>query len=119
MAILQKTLPQEQLIQVHYFCDTEINVALWLKTFPNVHFSVGGVASQFKPWQIDGVKSIPRGRLLLETDAPYAPVHGIYSTPFGITAVAQTLAKYLGITAREVLAQTTANAIRFFQLEDP
>lgn len=75
------------------------------------------VGQQFKPWQIDRVRKIPRERLLLETDAPYAAVRDSFSTPYGIGTVAQTLAGYLNTMAQEVLVWTTANAIRFFQLE--
>ena len=116
LAILQRTLPKQQAIQVHFFCDTAKVVDRWLAAFPNVHFSVGGMVTQFKLWQVDGVRRIPRGRLLLETDAPYAAVTNAFSTPYTIGVVAKTLAGYFETTAREVMLQTTGNAIRFFQL---
>lgn len=61
---------------------------------------------------------IPLDRLLLETDAPYLtpePYRGSRNEPKYIPVIAKFIATYLGTTADEIAAQTTANTLRLFQ----
>ena len=62
---MSRTLPHEQFIQVHYFCDTEMNVALWPRVFPNVHISVGGVGKWLScsDWEYRCVSWISKHKL--------------------------------------------------------
>lgn len=62
-------------------------------------------------------RSMPRDRLLVETDAPYlAPVphRGKRNEPAYVADTAAVLAATIGMTAEEVAAITTENAFRLF-----
>lgn len=68
--------------------------------------------------------SIPRDRLLIETDAPFMyPYSGgnggrrARCEPKDLRAVAQTLAACYGVSFDEIAAATTANARQFFALD--
>ena len=66
------------------------------------------------------VRSVPRGRLMVETDAPYlAPVphRGRRNEPAFVAEVAEVLASIRGEDLREVEGYTSENAIRFFNLK--
>jgi TatD DNase family protein len=68
----------------------------------------------------DLVRSVPRDRLMVETDAPYlAPVphRGRRNEPAYVARVAETLAAIRGEEVDEVREYTTENAIRFFGME--
>jgi len=63
------------------------------------------------------VRSIPRNRVMVETDAPYlAPVphRGRRNEPAFVADVAEALAAIRGEPSGEVRAYTSENAIRFF-----
>jgi TatD DNase family protein len=60
-------------------------------------------------------------RLMVETDAPYLTPHpwrGQRNEPAHIPVIVERLASLYGATPAEVVAATTAVALRFFQLED-
>ena len=61
--------------------------------------------------------SLPRDRLLVETDAPYLapqPWRGKRNEPAYVTATASVLAQAIGVTEAEVAAITTENFFRLF-----
>ena len=65
------------------------------------------------------VRSVPRDRLMVETDAPYlAPVphRGRRNEPSYVPRVAESLAHIRGEDLEEVQGYTTENAVRFFNL---
>lgn len=65
------------------------------------------------------VRTLPRDRLVIETDSPYltpAPFRGRPNTPAYVKFVNEGLAACLGISSDECAALTTANAERFFRL---
>jgi len=65
------------------------------------------------------VRSVPRDRLMVETDAPYlAPVphRGRRNEPSYVAQVAQGLAAIRGEDLEEVEGYTSENAVRFFNL---
>lgn len=65
------------------------------------------------------VRSLPRERLLVETDAPYlspAPFRGRPNHPSYVRFVNNGLAACLGISEEECASLTTGNAERFFSL---
>jgi TatD DNase family protein len=71
------------------------------------------------PEQITMVKSVPLGRLLVETDAPYLtpkPFRGKICKPEYVRDTARFLAELRGETLEEFTEATTANAIKLFNL---
>jgi len=67
------------------------------------------------------VRSVPRDRLMVETDGPYlapAPFRGRRNEPAHVARVAEVLAAIRGEDPQEVQGYTTENAIRFFGLEE-
>ena len=66
------------------------------------------------------VRSLPRDRIVIETDAPYltpAPFRGKPNKPAYVLYVNAALSSCLGIEQGECALQTTANAERFFGLK--
>ncbi|TYZ68133.1 hypothetical protein PybrP1_000933 [[Pythium] brassicae (nom. inval.)] len=65
--------------------------------------------------------SIPTDKLMIETDAPFMYPYGnnvkARCEPKDLRAVAQTLAECYRVTPDEIAATSTANAKRFFQLD--
>jgi TatD DNase family protein len=68
---------------------------------------------------------IPAGQLLIETDAPYLKPRNLRprvkthrNEPCWLPWIAQTLAACRNETFDQLAAQTTANARRFFRLEE-
>ncbi|HEX7054376.1 MAG TPA: TatD family hydrolase [Burkholderiales bacterium] len=71
------------------------------------------------------VREIPRDRLLLETDAPYLTPRDMRPQPRArrnepafLPHIARTVAAALGRPAEEVAAQTAANALAFFAIDE-
>lgn len=65
---------------------------------------------------------LPLDRVLIETDSPYlAPVphRGKRNEPAFVIYTAQALAQARGVPLEEIIAQTTANFVRLFQLRLP
>ena len=100
----------------------------WLQAFPNTYFSVGGAATTFTQQQKEGLALIPKDRLLLESDAPYAapqmaakgvPKRRLISHPYTLVQMAWVVAEVHQTAVSIVLNQTAQNARRFFGLEDP
>lgn len=63
--------------------------------------------------------SVPRDRIVIETDSPYmapVPYRGQKNRPAWVAHVNKGLATALGISEEECAALTTANAERFFRL---
>jgi Tat protein secretion system quality control protein TatD with DNase activity len=84
LSILEKTLGKKHPIQLHFFTGGIQKVEAWQGW--NVYFSVPVGMTHQQPAQ--GFKTILRGRLLLETDAPYMPLPGRkHSTPFDAIVV--------------------------------
>jgi len=69
----------------------------------------------------DLIRSIPRDRLMVETDGPYLapePHRGRRNEPAYVVRVAEALAEIRGEDLQEVQGYTTTNAVRFFGLGD-
>lgn len=69
----------------------------------------------------DIARTIPRDRILVETDSPYlapVPFRGKKNKPGNVASTAQCLADTLGVDISEVESFTTANAKRLFKLTE-
>lgn len=81
-------------------------------------FGVDGPISYKKADELRRVIStIPRDRIVLETDSPYlspVPFRGKPNRPAYVPHIASALASVWGESPQEVASITTANAIRFF-----
>ncbi|ASY56699.1 MULTISPECIES: TatD family hydrolase [Sinorhizobium] len=65
----------------------------------------------------DIAKTIPRDRLIVETDAPYLapkPFRGKRNEPAYVAHTADVLAETIGVTKEEIAEITTENALRIF-----
>lgn len=65
------------------------------------------------------LRDLPLNKLLIETDSPYLtpdPYRGQRNEPSYVKRVAETIAKYKGITVYEVAKATTDNALDLFNL---
>ena len=65
----------------------------------------------------DVIKSIPKDRILCETDCPYmspVPYRGQVNEPARVALVYQKLAKVYEEEIEEVILRVRANAVRFF-----
>jgi TatD DNase family protein len=75
----------------------------------------------FKNWSHDdAIRETPLDRLLVETDGPYlAPVphRGRRNEPAFVRYVAERVAEVRGIPADDLVAATSENARRVFQLD--
>jgi TatD DNase family protein len=82
------------------------------------YFGVDGPITYKKSTQLREIfASLPRGRIVVETDSPYMspePLRGKPNKPANVALVNAGLAAALGISAEDCAALTTENAKRFF-----
>lgn len=82
------------------------------------YISFSGIVSFKNAAEIRSIaSSVPRSRLLVETDAPYlapVPYRGRSNEPAFIVETAKSLAQTLEMSYEDVLLQTTQNALRLF-----
>ncbi len=101
---------------VHSFTDSADNLKKALDR--GLYIGVNGIATFAKdPALIETYKSIPSGRLLLETDSPFltpTPYRGNINEPKRLNAVADFLAKLRGEEKEKLAAATTRNARKLF-----
>ena len=67
----------------------------------------------------EAVRTVPRDRLLVETDSPYlapTPFRGKRNEPAHVVRVGNVIAESLGISSAELDALVSANARRLFRL---
>jgi TatD DNase family protein len=103
----------------HCFTGSKEQVQRILK-YQNFYFGIGGVLTYKNAGLAEVVKEIPFDKLLLETDAPYlspVPYRGKRNEPAYLMEIVSKLQETLGLSAAEIEAQTSANAIRLFDLE--
>ena len=129
LAILRKEVHADHPIQVYYFNGTEAAVDRWLQAFPNTHVSVGGAATTLTQQKREGLAHIPKDRLLLESDAPYAApqtaskggtsVDSSATHPYTLVQVVRLVAEVHQSAFSIMLNQTARNAGQLFSPEDP
>ena len=70
----------------------------------------------------DAAALVPADRYLVETDAPYlapVPKRGKQNRPSWVRFVGEAVAAARGVSTAQVAAETTANARRIFELDEP
>jgi TatD DNase family protein len=83
------------------------------------YVSFSGIASFRSFGVVDLMRAVPPDRLLVETDAPYlapVPKRGKRNEPAFVRLVAEAVAAHLEEDVATVAARTTANAMRFYNL---
>ena len=102
----------------HCFSGSEEVAEELLSTFPGFMLGIGGVLT-FKNSHLGEVlrNVVPLSRIILETDAPYlapAPHRGKRNETAFIPHVIDRLSDIYGVSAEEVAAETTQNALNTF-----
>ena len=92
------------------------------KTFVEMGFylAFGGYISYPGSRLAEVINSIPKNRLLVETDCPYLPpqqFRGQRNEPAYVKYTVERMAQILGKTVEDVAEQTTENAIRLFKFQ--
>jgi Tat protein secretion system quality control protein TatD with DNase activity len=67
-----------------------------MDSYPNVYFGFTGLVRTFDQQQVEALRSVPRDRILIETDSPYLSVKSMLNTPAHIGEIAGVVAKQLG-----------------------
>jgi len=117
LQIMKANVAPTQRIHLHCFTGTVEQVVSWLETFPKCYFGVTGLVREFDCFQKAALRRIPRGHLLIETDAPYfRPLQASASTPAFIGEVALEVSRVRGQTVEEVLEFTSANTRILYQM---
>jgi TatD DNase family protein len=84
------------------------------------YFGIDGPITYKKSQELrEIIKTLPRDRIVLETDSPYLtpePHRGKPNRPANTTLVNAMLASMWGVEAEESAAVTTANSQRFFRI---
>lgn len=118
-AILDEEWTSELSGVFHCFTGSKEQVQRILK-YQNFYFGIGGVVTYKNAGLAEVVKEIPLDKLLLETDAPYlspVPYRGKRNEPSYLIEVLSKLHETLGLSAADIAAHTSANAIRLFDLK--
>ncbi|KAH3698119.1 putative deoxyribonuclease TATDN2 [Dreissena polymorpha] len=117
LQIMRANVAPTQRIHLHCFTGTVEQVVSWLETFPKCYFGVTGMVKEFDNFQKTALRRIPKGHLLLETDAPYFRARqASASTPAFIGEVAMEVSRIRGKTVEEVLEFTSANTRILYQI---
>ena len=125
IAIVREVRDQLSDLVVHCFTGTkrELFQCLDLDCFVGI---TGWICDERRgTHMLEFMQEIPAQRLLIETDSPYLKPRNLRprvkahrNEPQWLPWIAQTLASCRGETVEQLAAQTTANARRFFRLEN-
>jgi len=125
IAIVREVRDQLSNLVVHCFTGTqrELFQCLDLDCFIGI---TGWICDERRgTHMLEFMQEIPAQRLLIETDSPYLKPRNLRprvkahrNEPQWLPWIAQTLASCRGETVEQLAAQTTANARRFFRLEN-
>lgn len=105
---------------MHSFCGDAETAAACVEM--GLHISFAGMLTYKKNVELRAVAAtVPRERLLVETDAPYLapiPLRGKRNEPANVVYTARCLADQIGLAFDELARQTTENATRLFSLPE-
>ena len=95
LQFLSDKFSANQVFILHCFTGSfEISKA-WLTQFPKTYFGFTFLVSSFAQTQINALKSVPKDRLLEETDAPYIAPNGIrVNSPAYLGEVIEVVARH-------------------------
>lgn len=103
---------------MHSFCGSETTASICVQL--GLYISFAGMLTFRKNEDLRAAaRTVPRDRLLVETDAPYLaplPNRGKRNEPSWVRFTNDCLAQVHDITADEMASQTTANAKRLFRI---
>lgn len=114
-------LPRKPAVVFHSFCTDANDVEKILRDFPDAYFGINGIVTFKNSHLRDVLPSIGIEKILLETDAPYLAPHpnrGKRNESAYIPLIAQHIAQSMNLSNDEVAAITSANAARFFRLQE-
>lgn len=100
---------------MHCYSESAESAKEYLKL--GAYFAFGGAITFKNAKKEDVIKSIPKDRILCETDCPYmspVPYRGQVNEPNRVALVYQKLAKVYEEEIEEVILRVRANAVRFF-----
>ena len=102
LILLEASCPRMQPIHLHCFGGNREVVGRWQRHFPNAHFGFTDAVAKFDNQQKEALRSIPKERLLVETDSPYMrPNGGGTNTPAFLGDVANDIAPYVDLSVRQ------------------
>ncbi|XP_046345450.2 putative deoxyribonuclease tatdn3-B [Haliotis rufescens] len=102
---------------LHSFTGEAANVNAWFADFLQAYFSVNTMVEGFDRGQREGLRSVSKNRLLLETDAPHlSPGGEDINTPHRTEDVAVLVARARGTSLEEVLYCSTSNARAIYRI---
>ncbi len=103
---------------MHSFCGDADVAAACLEM--GLHISFAGMLTYKRNADLRAVAAtVPRDRLLVETDSPYlapVPLRGKRNEPANVVHTAECLAEQVGVSFEELARQTSDNARRLFSL---
>ena len=122
LAVLIASGVQPRRVAIHCCTEGPDNVKRLLDFGATVSFS-GIVTFKNADFLRQAAALVPDESLLIETDSPYLspePVRKMkINEPANVAHVAACLARVRGVSVEALAEQTTANAVRFFALDDP
>jgi TatD DNase family protein len=113
-----KKSPVESPGVIHCFQENETMAKTFLEM--GFYLAFGGYISYPNSHLQDVINSIPKNRLLVETDAPYLPpqkFRGQRNEPAYIALTVERMAKILEMTPEQAAEMTTENATQLFKFQ--
>lgn len=104
-------------VLLHCYCGSKEMITQF--SFLDPYYAFGGAITFKNNNRAEVIKAVKRDRLLVETDCPYmtpVPYRGKINTPLNLHLIASKMAEDLDIGYEELMALTTANAKRFFNV---
>ena len=105
-----------QRVHIHGCGTSAEQIAAWGAAFPFAFFSFNAKVARFDAEQLEGLRSVPLNRLLVETDSPHLPPPGnlTLNTPAYLGEVIQLVARARGEDFATVLRASNYNARQLY-----
>jgi len=115
--IVQDYCGRLQPIHLHCFGGTAEDVEPWMQSFPNCYFGFTASVDFFSTAQVQGLKSVPMERILLETDSPYLCPRGRkqVNTPIFIGDVGLLVARRKMVSLPDLMRNAFENARKLYK----